>query len=67
MAKAWNKLDPERVKRAARMYSSNKDAALALGIYPASFARACRQLGIEQPGARTKRLQTEAKARKANP
>ncbi len=59
MPKAWNKLDIDRVRKAAAMYHSNTEAARAMGIYPASFARACRENGIEQPGARKKRLQAE--------
>ncbi|HJP30299.1 MAG TPA: hypothetical protein QGF95_07065 [Candidatus Latescibacteria bacterium] len=45
----------ERVERAARIYASNRDAGLALGIAPGSFGRLCRRYGIETPQARRKR------------
>ena len=47
--------DRERVARAARIYASNRDAGLALGIAPGSFGRLCRRYGIETPQARRKR------------
>ena len=45
-------LTRERVARAARMYHSNIDAAVALGCTPASFGRACRKYGIKTPKER---------------
>ena len=45
----------ERVERAARIYASNRDAGLALGIAPGSFGRLCRRCGIGTPQARRKR------------
>ena len=45
----------ERIARAARIYTSNNDAALALGIAPGSFGRLCRRYGIETPSVRKKR------------
>ena len=45
----------ERVERAARMYSSNKDASRALGIAQGSFGRLCRQYGIETPYERRRK------------
>ena len=45
----------ERVERAARMYSSNKDASRALGIAQGSFGRLCRQYGIETPYERKRK------------
>ena len=45
----------ERVERAARIYASNRDAGLALGIAPGSFGRLCRRFGIETPQVRRKR------------
>ena len=45
----------ERVERAARIYASNRDAGLALGIAPGSFGRLCRRYGIETPQVRRKR------------
>ena len=47
--------DRERIARAARIYASNRDAGLALGIAPGSFGRLCRRYGIETPQARRKR------------
>jgi len=44
--------DRERIERAARMYASNRDAGLALGIAPGSFGRLCRRYGIETPQTR---------------
>ena len=50
----------ETVERAARVYSSNTDAAAALGIAAGSFVRLCRRHGIEPPskdaGARTRNV-----------
>ena len=43
------KIDKERVERAARLYASNRDAGLALGIAPGSFGRLCRRFGIPTP------------------
>ncbi len=43
----------ETVERAARVYSSNTDAAAALGIAAGSFGRLCRRHGIEPPPAKT--------------
>jgi hypothetical protein len=45
----------DRIARAARIYSSNRDAGLALGIAPGSFGRLCRRYGIETPQARRRR------------
>ena len=44
-----------RIERAARIYGSNKDAGIALGINPGSFGRLCRRYGIETPQARRRR------------
>lgn len=44
--------DRDRIERAARMYTSNRDAGLALGIAPGSFGRLCRRYGIETPQTR---------------
>ncbi len=50
----------ETVERAARVYSSNTDAAAALGIAAGSFGRLCRRHGIDPPskdaGARTRNV-----------
>ena len=49
------KIARERIERAARIYSSNKDASKALGIAAGTFGRLCRQYGIETPHARRHR------------
>ena len=50
-----DRFDKDRIERAARIYSSNKDAGLALGIAPGSFGRLCRRYGIQTPQARRRR------------
>jgi len=45
-------IEKGRIERAARIYSSNRDAAAALGISPGSFGRLCRRYGIDTPQAR---------------
>lgn len=45
----------DQVERAARLYKRNAEAAAALGIAPRSFARLCRELGIETPYKRARR------------
>ncbi len=49
------KIEKERIERAARIYASNQDAGLALGIAPGSFGRLCRRYGVETPKARRQR------------
>lgn len=46
------KIEPNRIARAARIYGSNQDASRALGIAAGTFSRLCRQYGIETPYAR---------------
>ena len=53
------KIEPERIKRAARIYASNQGASRALGIAPGSFSRLCRLYNIETPYARRKRRREE--------
>jgi len=48
-------IEKGRIERAARIYASNQDAGLALGIAPGSFGRLCRRYGIETPQARKRR------------
>ena len=45
-------LTRERVEKAARMYHSNIDAAVALRCTPASFGRACKKHGVKTPKQR---------------
>jgi len=49
------RISRERIERAARMYSSNKEASRALGIALGSFGRLCRQYGIETPYERKRK------------
>ena len=58
-------LDRERIERAARIYSSNRDAGQALGIAPGSFGRLCRRYGLETPQARRLREHREQQERRA--
>lgn len=51
--------EKERIERAARIYASNSDAGVALGIAPGSFGRLCRRYGIETPQARRRRRRCE--------
>lgn len=64
LSESWcpmaTKFDRDRIDRAARMYRSTKDAALALGIAPVSFTRLCRQYGIDTPQQRRRKAQDEA-------
>jgi hypothetical protein len=46
------KIARERIERAARIYASNADAGVALGIAPGSFGRLCRHYGIDTPKLR---------------
>ena len=48
-------IERARIERAARIYASNRDAGLALGIAPSSFGRLCRRYGVETPKARRQR------------
>ena len=52
-------IERDRIERAARIYASNQDAGLALGIAPGSFGRLCRRYGIETPQARRKRRRAQ--------
>ena len=54
-----SEFDRARVERAARIYGSNRDAGMALGIAAGSFGRLCRRYGIETPRARSQRLRSE--------
>ena len=48
-------IERDRIERAARIYASNRDAGLALGIAPSSFGRLCRRYGVETPKVRRQR------------
>ena len=55
-----NKTSRESVERVARMYKSNQDASRALGITMRSFARLCREYGVETPYVRKVKRRKEA-------
>lgn len=57
------KVDPQRIERAARIYASNQEASRALGIAPGSFSRLCRLYDIETPYARKHRKRQECRRR----
>ena len=52
-----------RIERAARIYKTNQKAGQALGINARSFARLCRQYGIETPYARRQRMRQRVQKR----
>ena len=60
------KIEPERIKRAARIYASNQEASRALGIAPGSFSRLCRLYNIETPYARKRRRKEFCRQRDAD-
>ena len=43
-------IDIERLRRSVLFYRTTKDAALALGITPQAYLRACKREGITPPG-----------------
>ena len=45
-----------QLRRTARLYHKNPDAAAALGITGTSFVKLCEKHGIETPLARKKRV-----------
>lgn len=54
--------DQETIARVARVYSSNQDAASALGVTARSFARLCKEYDIETPYGRKRRQTTDARS-----
>ena len=44
--------DKERIERAARIYSTNGNAARAIGCTSSSFSRLCRKHGVATPRER---------------
>ena len=55
-----HKTSRESIERVARMYKSNQDASRALGITMRSFARLCREYGVETPYVRKVKRRKEA-------
>lgn len=49
------RVDPQRLRQAARMYRSVTDAASAVGINRATFTRLCKEHGIATPWQRRSR------------
>ena len=43
------KMPREEIERAARLYKSNKDASLTLGITLQAFGRICKRYDVETP------------------
>lgn len=58
-------IERKRLERVARIYASNQDASLALGINMRSFGRLCRQYDIETPYARRRRRLQECRKTKS--
>ena len=58
------RIDRERIERAARIYTSNRDAGMALGIAPGSFGRLCRHYDIQTPQARRRQRYPDAPAQR---
>jgi hypothetical protein len=56
------KTPSDQIERVARLYKRNADAAAALGIATRSFARLCRELGIETPYSRARRRRRSPQA-----
>lgn len=48
------RISRDRVELVARIYSSNREAGMALGIAASSFSRLCRHYGIDTPQQRRK-------------
>lgn len=57
--------DRDTILRAARMYKSNQDACVALGITLRSFSRLCRKYEIETPYARRQQQLAAVRSRAA--
>ena len=55
-----NLLPPERIERAARIYSTAKEAASAMGISVAHFRRLCNRHDIPTPRQRRREQQAVA-------
>ena len=47
-----NRVTEEELQRVTRLYKSNKEASIALGIHSGTFSRLCRQHGILTPYVR---------------
>lgn len=56
------KIDLDQLKRMARVYNSDLDAAKAVGTSPHVLAKLWRKHGIESPSQRRIRRKQEAKA-----
>ena len=57
----------DAVARAARLYRANADAARALGIAAGTFTRWCRELGIETPNDRYRKIRKMEGNRSCHP
>lgn len=56
-----NAVPRDHIERVARLYHSNADACVALGITLRSFSRLCKRFGIETPYARRCRRLAECR------
>lgn len=54
----------EQIERMARMYATNTDAEVAMGIGKGSFKRICARLGVESPSDRRAREEAEMQMRR---
>lgn len=43
------KVTEEQLRRVCRLYSTNKEAATALGIGPQHLYKLCKKYGVERP------------------
>lgn len=53
--KTYKGIIRENVERAARLYRTNTEASLALGVSSSYFRDLCRKYNIESPADRTRR------------
>lgn len=61
------KISRQQIERVARIYASNTEASLALGITMPAFGRLCRRYGVESPYARRRRRLREFRSRNNPP
>lgn len=54
------RISRDQIERAARIYVSNQDAGMALGIAPGTFGRLCRRYGIPTPQERRRKRREAA-------
>lgn len=52
----------DQIRRVARMYNTNADAASALRLSVGGFVRICRRMNVELPHERKRRIGSECSA-----